>query len=400
MRTTKFFMGISIFMKKRLKKLFKPSSKYSILTLLIIGIVIAIAGTVTMNKTLDYFSTTEFCVSCHTMEQNYEEYKQSIHYSNASGVRAECTDCHQPKDFVGKIWRKMGAVTDLYHHFITGKIETPEKFETHRLELAQKVWDRMKDENYKTCTTCHSFDAMDHAKQSAQAATEMQQASVDNVACIECHKGIAHELPNMAGGFRKTFQTLSASAIAPKDAKTLYSIGNKTLYSSADINGEAGGQLLPASRVEVLSEDGDLIKIRIQGWIEAKGKGRVMTEYMGKRVFKATIRGQVKAAETRISEQVDPVTNIAWNQVAVEAYITKDGMIDSIEPLWSYASEMYGSTCNSCHSAPAPEHFTANGWISSLKAMSAYYRLSKTEERTLLKYLQNHGSDTGGAAQH
>lgn len=396
---TTFIMGMSIFMKKRLKKLLKPSSKYSILALLIIGIVIAIAGTVTMNKTLAYFSTTEFCISCHTMQQNYTEYKQSIHYKNASGVRAECTDCHQPKDFVGKIWRKLGASKDLYHQFVTGKIDTPEKFEANRLDLAQKVWARMKDENYKTCTTCHSFDAMDHAKQSPKAGVEMIKASKENVACIECHKGIAHELPNMAGGFRKTFETLKASAIAPKNAKILYSLSEKTIYATPDIKSDSGGQLLPASRVEVLGNDGDMLKIRIQGWIEADGKGRVMTEYMGKRVFKATIRGGVKASETLISQEVDPKTDIKWNQVAVEAYITKEGMLDKIKPIWDYADEMYSSTCNACHSAPAPEHISANGWISSLKAMSAYYRLSKTEERTLLKYLQNNASDTGGAAK-
>lgn len=393
-------MGLSIFMKNRLKKLIKPSSKYSILALLCIGIVIALTGVVAGTKTLDYFSTTEFCVSCHTMQQNYEEYKQSIHYKNPTGVRAECVDCHQPKDFTGKIWRKMGAAKDLYHHFITGKIDTPEKFEANRLEMAQTVWDRMKDENYKTCTTCHSYDAMDHAKQSVEAGTEMVKASKDNLACIECHKGIAHELPNMAGGFRKTFETLQAVAVPPAGAKTLYSVSEKNLYATADSKGEIDGQLLPASEIQVLGEENGMLKISIQGWIETKGKGRVMTEYMGKRVFKATVRGEVKTTEKVLSETLDPVTEIAWKHVEVTAYITPEDMLDSIEPIWEYASEMYDSSCNSCHAAPAPEHFSANGWISSLKAMSAYYRLSKTEERTLLKYLQNHGSDTAGATSH
>ncbi|WP_422386141.1 pentaheme c-type cytochrome TorC [Enterovibrio norvegicus] len=387
-------------MKKLFQKLMKPSRKYPIIALVLVGAVIAISGVIAMNKTFEVFSSTEFCTSCHTMQQNYEEYKQSIHYSNAKGIRAECVDCHQPKDFVGKVWRKMGAATDLYHHFITGKIDTPEKFEEHRLELAQKVWDRMADENYKTCTTCHSYDAMDHSKQSVQAMKEMIPAAKENMACVECHKGIAHELPNMAGGFRKTFETLTASAVAPVGAKKLYSLSEKSLFANADATGKVEGQLLPASEVIVLEEQGDMLKIRVEGWIETNGKGRVMTEYMGKRVFKATVRGDVKATEVVMSEQVDAATNMSWKNVAVEAWVTKDGLLDSIEPVWDYASEMYASSCNSCHAAPAPGHFTANGWISSLKAMSAYYRLNKTEERTLLKYLQNHGSDTGGAGAH
>ncbi len=387
-------------MKNFLQKLRKPSSKYSVFALVMGGAFIAVVGVITMNTTLAYFSTNEFCTSCHTMQQNYEEYKQSLHYSNAKGIRADCTDCHQPKDFIPKIWRKMGAVKDLYHHFITGKIDTPEKFEEKRLEMAQTVWKRMKDNNYKTCTTCHSYEAMDHTKQSPQAALEMKQASKDNLACIECHKGIAHELPNMAGGFRKTFEDITANASKAPDAKTLYSIKEKDLYASASPDAKVEGQILPASEITVIGEEGDRLKVQINGWVETNGKGRVMTEYMGKRVFKATVRGDVKASEKVLSNEVDPATNIAWKHVSIEAYTSKEDLIDSIDPLWKYADEMYGSTCNSCHAAPDPAHFTANGWISSLKAMSAYYRLSKTEERTLLKYLQNHGSDTGGAGAH
>ena len=89
-----------------------------------------------------------------------------------------------------------------------------------------------------------------------------------------------------------------------------------------------------------------------------------------------------------------------WQNISVQGWITKSDMIDSIKPIWNYAEDMYASTCNACHAAPDPGHFTANGWIASLKAMSSYYRLTKTEERTLLKYLQNHGSDTGGAGAH
>ncbi|WP_205690455.1 NapC/NirT family cytochrome c, partial [Poseidonibacter lekithochrous] len=103
----------------------------------------------------------------------YEEYKQSVHFKNASGVRAECVDCHQPKDLPGAIQRKLGAWKDVYNHYITKKIDTPEKFEEHRLELAQMVWNRMSEQKSKTCKSCHDYSAMDHAKQSPEAAKAM-----------------------------------------------------------------------------------------------------------------------------------------------------------------------------------------------------------------------------------
>ena len=42
---------------------------------------------------IEVTNTLEFCTSCHEMEQVFEEYKQSAHYKNASGVRATCPDC-------------------------------------------------------------------------------------------------------------------------------------------------------------------------------------------------------------------------------------------------------------------------------------------------------------------
>ncbi|UTV28903.1 pentaheme c-type cytochrome TorC [Photobacterium atrarenae] len=388
-------------MKKLWQKIKKPSSKYSILVLVLVGIGLSLAGTFVVHKGFEMTSTIEFCTSCHTMEQNYAEYKETVHFKNASGVQAQCVDCHQPKDFPGKVFRKLEAAKDLYHHFVTGKIDTPEKFEDHRLEMAQTVWDRMSSQNSKTCKSCHAYDDMDHSKQSAKAAFEMKKAAAKDMNCIECHKGIAHELPNMAGGFQKDFQALQATANEQgATAQTLFSLGEKPLFATADANSKAEGKLLPASEVRVLGRQDNMLNVKIQGWLEKSGKGRVMTEYMGKRVFKATIRGDVKATQQVLAEETDSATDIVWQQVSVEAWVTADDMIDNIQPIWQYAEQMYGSTCNACHAAPDPAHFTANGWISGLNAMSAYYRLSKTEERTLLKYLQNHGKDTGGTGAH
>lgn len=388
-------------MKRLWQMLTKPSSKYSILALVFVGIVITLVGIFAVHKGFEHASTNEFCIGCHTMQQNFDEYKESVHFKNASGVRADCVDCHQPKDLVGMVQTKLMASKDVYNQFITKKIDTPEKFEEHRLELAQMVWDRMKKQNSSTCKSCHNYSAMDHAKQSPEAAAAMTDAAAKDMNCIECHKGIAHELPNMAGGFQKDYQNLQAEATSQgATADKLYSLGEKDMFATDDANAKSEGKLLPASEVTVLERKGDMLKVAVNGWLEKAGKGRVMTEYMGKRVFKATIRGDIKANEKIVKEETDPATDIVWQNVTVQAWITKADMIDSIQPIWNYAEEMYGSTCNACHAAPAPGHFTANGWIASLKAMSSYYRLSKTEERTLLKYLQNHGSDTGGAGAH
>ena len=137
-----------------------------------------------------------FCTSCHEMTPVYEEYKASVYYKNAAGVRAICSDCHVPREWWPKMVRKVQATNELYHK-IVGTIDTPEKFEAKRLEMAEHVWESMRATDSRECRNCHSFESMDFHKQERRAAEKMQKV-VDKKTgetCIECHKGIAHKLP-------------------------------------------------------------------------------------------------------------------------------------------------------------------------------------------------------------
>ncbi|MGQ7032164.1 pentaheme c-type cytochrome TorC, partial [Escherichia coli] len=251
-------------MRKLWNALRRPSARWSVLALVAIGIVIGIALIVLPHVGIKVTSTTEFCVSCHSMQPVYEEYKQSVHFQNASGVRAECHDCHIPPDIPGMVKRKLEASNDIYQTFIAHSIDTPEKFEAKRAELAEREWARMKENNSATCRSCHNYDAMDHAKQHPEAARQMKVAAKDNQSCIDCHKGIAHQLPDMSSGFRKQFDELRASANDSGD--TLYSIDIKPIYAAKG-DKEASGSLLPASEVKVLKRDGDWLQIEITGGV-------------------------------------------------------------------------------------------------------------------------------------
>jgi cytochrome c-type protein NapC len=146
-------------------------------------------------------NTLEFCISCHEMEQTvYQEYKKSIHYSNASGVRAVCSDCHVPKAWLPKMIRKIQASNELYHK-VMGTIDTPEKFEAKRLELAEHVWATMEQTDSRECRNCHSFESMNFHEQRRRSAEKMQEVVEKQTGetCIDCHKGIAHQLPEGYG---------------------------------------------------------------------------------------------------------------------------------------------------------------------------------------------------------
>lgn len=343
-------------------------------------------------------STTEFCLSCHSMSTVGQEYKLSTHFKNASGVRAECKDCHIPPGIIPTLMRKTEAVNDLWHTFVSPSIDTPEKFAAKRGELAEREWKRMNANNSANCKSCHSFEAMDHSKQSSSAAQKMSVAALNNGNCIDCHKGIAHQKPDTSTGFRSQFKNLLHSSGNLPAAKTLYSLGEKSLTATFDAPvGKA--ILMPATQVTVLKEQGDKVQIQIEGWRESSGRGRVITQYPGKRVFSAVLDSALISSVSVLATQIDPTSHQEWQQISVSAWTTKEGFSAAIKPIWQYADQMLQSTCTACHTAPATTRFNANGWIAGLKAMSAYYRLSPQEEQTLLKYLQTHASDISETTQ-
>ncbi len=144
------------------------------------------------NTAMEATNTLEFCISCHEMENNvYKEYKPTIHYTNRTGVRAGCPDCHVPDPWVHKMARKIQASNELYHKMM-GTIDTPEKFEEHRLSMAKRVWKTMKETDSRECRNCHNFESMAPQFQKPRARNQHLNAFRNGQTCIDCHKGIAH----------------------------------------------------------------------------------------------------------------------------------------------------------------------------------------------------------------
>ena len=108
------------------------------------------------NTALEVTNTEKFCTSCHEMRDNvYQELQRTPHFSNRSGVRATCPDCHVPHEWTDKIARKMQASKEVWGK-IFGTIDTRQKFQDHRLELAKHEWARMKANDSLECRNCHS----------------------------------------------------------------------------------------------------------------------------------------------------------------------------------------------------------------------------------------------------
>ena len=148
-----------------------------------------------------YANSEQFCAyACHEMTVHMAaEYKGTIHDTNRTGYRATCNDCHVPHDYVPNYIAKLGLLNDLWGHFVTHSLDTKEKFEAKRYELAQRVWVYMKANDSRECRHCHVTGKMDPEKQSEKAQARHEKARNQGLTCIECHFAIAHSEPNGPG---------------------------------------------------------------------------------------------------------------------------------------------------------------------------------------------------------
>jgi cytochrome c-type protein NapC len=161
------------------------------------------------NTAMEWTNREAFCISCHEMEENvFKEYQTTVHYSNRTGVRATCPDCHVPKEWVPKMIRKIQASNELLHKAL-GSIDTPEKFNAKRLTLAKHEWERMKKNDSQECRNCHNYDYFDYSEQGRRSSNMHLKGFSEGMTCIDCHKGIAHALP-----------PVEQSIGAPKDGAT------------------------------------------------------------------------------------------------------------------------------------------------------------------------------------
>ena len=181
--------------------LWRPSTTYSLAFLTIGGFIAGIIFWGGFNTAMELTNTEKFCTSCHEMRNNvFVELKRTIHYSNRSGVRAICSDCHVPHNWTDKVARKMQASKEVWGK-IFGTINTRAKFEAKRHEMASREWARLKANNSLECRNCHSESSMDFTRQSQRASKAHQTFLVTGQkTCIDCHKGIAHERPQETVG--------------------------------------------------------------------------------------------------------------------------------------------------------------------------------------------------------
>jgi len=188
--------------KKAPSRLWKrPESKW-LLGIPLGAVVTFMLGAValgTTNYVVHATSSTDFCFSCHSHDNFIRPgYEASSHFSNTMGVRADCADCHLPHDnWFELMWTKAVVSLDIIPELM-GKLDTAEKYESHRAEMAESVWRKFKENDSKFCRSCHTLEAMDLDAQGRSTARRHTTMADSDKTCIDCHYGIVHQAPEDA----------------------------------------------------------------------------------------------------------------------------------------------------------------------------------------------------------
>ncbi|WP_275098138.1 NapC/NirT family cytochrome c [Sedimenticola hydrogenitrophicus] len=146
-------------------------------------------------------SSTEFCISCHSMGAYvYEEFKQSKHYNTASGVRPQCGDCHVSKRFWPAVWDHIMGTEDLIGEY-SHDWSRPEVFEEKRPAMAEKVRMQMLNNDSKNCRECHVWEAVQPKRKRGQRAHKA--AIEEGKTCIACHYNLVHKKVPLSDTFKQ-----------------------------------------------------------------------------------------------------------------------------------------------------------------------------------------------------
>lgn len=176
----------------RWRALLRPSTTWSMISLLAIGAATGAVGLWGFNASMHATSTEAFCISCHEMADiPYAQLKNTSHFNNSLGVQATCSDCHVPQELVPKLVRKVEAAREVWGS-ITGIIDTPEKYAAHAPVMKQREIARLRANDSRECRNCHETDRMLSALQSAKAQKYHEARRLNDKTCIDCHAGIAH----------------------------------------------------------------------------------------------------------------------------------------------------------------------------------------------------------------
>ncbi len=163
----------------------------------------------------------------------------------------------------------------------------------------------------------------------------------------------------------------------------------KSLYK--DGSDKVVGRLLPTAQVEVLEQKGDKVLLRIEGYAQAD-KQVALYFVPNRRILNAGFSKNADV-EFKITESFkESESKQEWVKASVELWSENADLVESVEPLYKEAQELFGN-CSVCHALHPPKEFNANQWPSVVKSMKSRVGYDSNQEYLVSQYLQKNAKD-------
>jgi trimethylamine-N-oxide reductase cytochrome c-type subunit TorC len=269
--------------------------------------------------------------------------------------------------------RKIQATNELYHWF-KGTIDTPEQFEEHRLELAKHVWKSMEESDSRECRNCHAKNTMVTENQSPMAQKMHKKLLAGEATCINCHKGIAHKIPNV----EKVYAEMEGEY---QNAALSANLGDKAvvILHEVPLAKDAGGDealatMYGGTALSVVKQEGDWVQVAIEGWDREEGNHMYIDFNRAVSLAKMTFDGMdaVEKLETRL----EPEYELNWNRIKLTGWVPRSAVGPSEEVFWEYVTGLMDLDCNMCHATYSRDQWIMFDWRNNLKEMRRYTKLS------------------------
>lgn len=352
--------------------------------LISIGIITGIIFWGGFNTFMEYTNSYEFCTSCHEMNVVKEEYDQSAHAHNPSGVPAICSDCHVPKPWSAKLVRKIKATSELYH-WALGTIDTPEKFENHRLALAQNVWRNMEENDSRECRNCHTNETMVMKKQTPMAQKMHKRLLEGEATCINCHKGIAHNLPNMEKLYAEMESEYQTEALGSQlTNKAVVILPEVNMAANPDGKGKLAA-LYGGTPLSVIKQEGDWVQVASEGWDREEGS-QIFIDF-NRAVILAKMSFDGMDRIEKLESKLEPEYELTWNRIKLTGWVPRSALGPNEEKFWNYVTDLYDLDCNLCHKTFPRDKWIMFDWRNNLKEMRRYTKMSQEQLRLVSNWV-------------
>jgi len=211
----------------------------------------------------------------------------------------------------------------------------------------------------------------------------MRDAAKIGKTCIDCHKAVAHKMPDVTAVHRRMFQDLTPASVAAGD--TVVALDPQPIAASQ--GGEPIGQLTAGLPVRILAVENDFARVELAGW-RREGKENTLYLRQGQRIELAALDLSRVEDLRSLAMVEDAQTGHKWTEVRLEAWAPASRFLRDTKPLWKTVRRLYEDNCSLCHALHSPDEYSANNWIGHVNSMARLTPLTGKESALLLAWLQ------------